>query len=274
MGNNTYVGVKYTEDCDNFPVSSKDRFNLKYVPFSPIHVEMNLYKLPKNKSDKKQKLAVLYTKFQFTRGILIEGTTVLPGQAAYYHSGFHNFPLLKNMDEEKQLLPFITHSSLRYTANMVSALIFSWIKVLRPIFRMKSFEQNLIVTSKLKGKSSGNTFVFYLCGTLVKHVTLSYLDDVDEGWFLIYDEKNKKKAKKYAVQAKIKQKTRTDDLAMLGSVNFVVNAPKEFPTPVVIMSQYIVENMKTQVIAIVIRNAFKKWKENKQSKQKTNKKDD
>ena len=46
------------------------------------------------------------------------------------------------------------------------------------------------------------------------------------------------------------------------------------PFPVVIMSQYIVENMKTQVIAIVIRNAFKKWKENKQSKQKTNKKDD
>ena len=264
MGNNTYVGVKYTEDCDNFPVSSKDRFNLKYVPFSPIHVEMNLYKLPKNKSDKKQKLAVLYTKFQFTRGILIGGTTVVPGQASYY---YHN---IGQMDPNAKQL----HTVLRRVADLASVSVFSWIKVLRPIFRMKSFEQNLIVTSKLKGKSNGNTFVFYLCGTLVKHVTLSYLDDVDEGWFLVYDEENKKKVKKYAVQAKIKQNTRTDDLAVLGSVNFVVNAPKEFPTPVVIMSQYIVENMKTQVIAIVIRNAFKKWKENKQSKQKTNKKDD
>ena len=263
MGNNTYVGIKFTEDCEQFKLKSTDKFNLKYVPFSPLHAEMNLYKLPKRKGDKREKLAVLYTKFQFTRFLLSGGGVHLAGLASYY--GLNIEEMKTQHPDSADFKLGHAHEILRHGGGkMVSLTIWSWIKILKPVFRMKSFEQNLIVSSKLKGKSSGNTFVFFLCNKKVQHVTLSYIEEENEGWYLIYNDG--KTNKKYPVTSQMKQKTRHDDYAMLGSVDFNVKAPPKFPTPVVVMSQYIVENMNNQVIGIVIRNALKKWKENKKSR--------
>ena len=271
MGNNTYVGIKFTEDCEQFKLTSRDKFNLKYVPFSPLHAEMNLYRIlsKRKKGAKKEKLAVLYTKFKFTQGMLLN---MAGAGAAFYPHTNQQKSLLNNMGSFKRILtgPNTIEKKIATAKVATSMGIWGWILILRPVFRMKSFEQNLIVSAKLAGKSKGNTFVFFLCSKKVKNVTLSYEDDdpTSEGWYLIYQTPSK--IIKHQVRSQTKQKTNSDDYAMLGSVNFNVNAPKVFPTPVVVMSQYIVQNMNRQVIGIAIRNALKRWKEktnkNKQSK--------